>query len=72
MNRSSTMHITCNGEQMAVKQPATLNDLVLSLELNPQTLVAELNGKIIEHHDFAAHHLRENDRIELIRFVGGG
>lgn len=57
---------------MAVDHPATLNDLVISLDLNPQTLVAELNGKIIDHTDFASHHLRENDRIELIRFVGGG
>ncbi|MDD3619812.1 MAG: sulfur carrier protein ThiS [Desulfobulbaceae bacterium] len=66
------MDITCNGEQMAVKQTATLNDLVLSLGLNPQTLVAELNGRIVEYNDFATHPLRENDRIELIRFVGGG
>ena len=66
------MHITCNGESMTVDQQTTLNDLVLSLELKPQTLVAELNGRIIEHNDFAAHPLGENDRIELIRFVGGG
>lgn len=66
------MHITCNGEQIAVEQQTTLNDLVLSLDLNPQTLVAELNGRIIEHRDFASHTLRDNDRIELIRFVGGG
>lgn len=66
------MHITCNGEQITVEQQTTLNDLVLSLDLNPQSLVAELNGRIIEAPDFAAHPLRENDRIELIRFVGGG
>ena len=66
------MNITCNGEQKAVDNDISLNDLVLSLELNPQSLVAELNGKIIEQPQFSDKKLQDGDRIELIRFVGGG
>ena len=66
------MNITCNGEQKAVDNDISLNDLVLSLELNPQSLVAEVNGKIIEQPQFSDRILQEGDRIELIRFVGGG
>lgn len=66
------MKITCNGEQRAVDEDISLNDLVLSLELNPQTLVAEVNGTIVEHPKFPDQVLRDGDKIELIRFVGGG
>ena len=66
------MNITCNGEQKAVDNDISLNDLVLSLELNPQSLVAEINGKIIEQPQFSDKKLQDGDRIELIRFVGGG
>ena len=66
------MNIICNGEQQAVDNDISLHDLVLSLELNPQSLVAEVNGKIIEHPQFSDQILQDGDRIELIRFVGGG
>ena len=66
------MNITCNSEQQAVDNDISLHDLVLSLELNPQSLVAEVNGKIIEHPQFPDQKIQDDDRIELIRFVGGG
>lgn len=66
------MNITCNGEQRTVDNNISLNDLVLSLDLNPQALVAEVNGKIIEHSSFQDQILGDGDSVELIRFVGGG
>lgn len=66
------MNITCNGEKRTVDNNISLNDLVLSLDLNPQSLVAEVNGRIIEHPKFSDQVLNENDKVELIRFVGGG
>ncbi|HBI16175.1 MAG TPA: thiamine biosynthesis protein ThiS [Desulfobulbaceae bacterium] len=66
------MDIICNGEQKNISPLTTLQDLALTLGLNPRGIVAELNGKIVEHGSFAEHTLREGDRVELIRFVGGG
>ena len=66
------MNITCNGEQRTVDNDISLNDLVVSLDLNPQSLVAEVNGKIVEHQTFQEKKLNEGDKVELIRFVGGG
>jgi len=66
------MNITCNGEQRAVDNNISLNDLVTSLGLNPQSLVAEVNGNIVEYPQFPDQMLSEGDRVELIRFVGGG
>lgn len=66
------MNIICNGEQKSISPQTSLQDLAQSLGLNPQGTVAELNGKIVEHGSFAEHTLQDGDRVELIRFVGGG
>lgn len=66
------MNITCNGEQRTVEINTTLSGLVGLLNLNPKTLVAEINGQIIEYTSFDSRELQDGDNIELIRFVGGG
>jgi sulfur carrier protein len=66
------MDIICNGEQRAVEEKSTLTDLAASLNLDPRTLVAEVNGRIIEQSGFTDRELQAGDRVELIRFVGGG
>jgi sulfur carrier protein len=66
------MDITCNGEQRTVEKNTTLGGLVGSLNLNPKTMVAEINGQIIEYTSFDSRELQDGDRVELIRFVGGG
>jgi len=66
------MDIICNGNRQTVDENSTLTDLTASYNLDPRTLVAEVNGRIIEHTDFTTWELRDGDRVELIRFVGGG
>ncbi len=66
------MNIQCNGENRTVDAGATLMDLVTAMDLEPKTMVAEVNGTIIEHSAFGERTLKEGDRVELIRFVGGG
>ena len=66
------MNIQCNGEPRTVDEQTTLHDLIISMQLVPATLVAEVNGKIIEHTGFTDQKLNQGDRVELIRFVGGG
>ncbi len=52
--------------------PATLSQLLAHLEVDEATVVAEIDGTIIERANFAATALHEGQKIELIRFVGGG
>ena len=66
------MNIICNGEPKNIQTQTTLHDLAQAMGLNPQGVVAEFNGKIVEHASFASHTLQDGDRVELIRFVGGG
>jgi thiamine biosynthesis protein ThiS len=52
--------------------PETLVDLLNLLGINQATVVAEINGKIIEKENFAQTRLRSGQSVELVRFVGGG
>ena len=52
--------------------PATLSELLSQLEIDAATVVAEIDGQIIERKNFAQTELKDQMNIELIRFVGGG
>jgi sulfur carrier protein len=52
--------------------PKTLMELLNQLNINQATVVAEINGKIIERQNFSQTRLSKGQRIELVRFVGGG
>lgn len=68
----SDIHILVNGEPRSVPGPATVEDLLRHLELDPRTVVVELNRQIVRRprlHDTA---LAQGDSVELVHFVGGG
>jgi thiamine biosynthesis protein ThiS len=54
------------------KMPATLTALLSVLGVDSATVVAELDGQIIERANFTATPLKDGQSIELVRFVGGG
>ncbi|MFQ6034297.1 MAG: sulfur carrier protein ThiS [Sedimentisphaerales bacterium] len=52
--------------------PSTVAQLLERLAVKPETVVAEIDGQIIEREKFADTELRSGQNIELVRFVGGG
>jgi sulfur carrier protein len=67
------LHI--NGEQRQFQKgsfPSTIGDLLNTLDIAPETVVAELEGQIIEKKNFNSTQLHPGQKIELVRFVGGG
>jgi len=52
--------------------PHTLTDLLEEIGIKQETVVAEIDGKIIDRKNFAKTQLASNQSIELVRFVGGG
>ena len=65
--------LNINGtEKQFDKLPSTLSKLLDEMEINQATVVAEMNGKIIERKDFSTIKLSAGEKIELIRFVGEG
>ncbi len=66
------MKITCNGETREIAPNMTLAAFIHSLDLNPDTIVAECEGRIIKRDEYDTLVLQEGNVLELIRFVGGG
>jgi len=66
------LRLFINGELKDLAVGTDLAGLIQSLGLRPETLVSEVNLKIIQAADRAGFALSEGDRVELIQFVGGG
>lgn len=52
--------------------PLTVNDLLGKLQVDAATVVAEVDGRIIERDKFALTKLHDGQSIELVWFVPGG
>jgi len=66
------MKITCNGETREITPDTTLVSFIRDMDLNPDTVVAECDGRIIKRQEYDTLVLQEGNVLELIRFVGGG
>jgi thiamine biosynthesis protein ThiS len=64
--------IIVNGEPRRVPGPATVADLLRHLNLDPRTVVVELNRQIVRRSGLDSTALAEGDAVELVHFVGGG
>jgi sulfur carrier protein len=52
--------------------PATVTQLLQKLNVNAATVVAEIDGTIVEQEKFSHTELSEGQSIELVRFMPGG
>ena len=66
------MHIWINEEPKEVKDGVTLQNLLDELGFDAATVVVEMDGVIVARDAFAATTVSEGNRLELVRFVGGG
>lgn len=66
------MKLHLNGEVRETPDLATLADLAAWLELPAFGSAVELNGEVIRRADHPATPLKEGDRLEVVRLVGGG
>ncbi len=66
------MIIYVNGIELEVEDSATAEDLIIQLNYQDQRIALEVNEAIIPKSNHAEFSLNENDRIEIIKAVGGG
>jgi thiazole synthase len=71
MSRAMSKSITLNGAPHR-SGAATIADLVRELELTPEKVAVERNGKIIPRSTLGTAALTEGDVLEIVHFVGGG
>jgi thiamine biosynthesis protein ThiS len=66
------MDIRLNGQRTPVTTGITIGDLIREKGLDPTTIVVEHNMTILTVADLDRTPLKENDALEVLRFVGGG
>jgi len=66
------MQVLINGEPRGVPPQTTLQDLIRLLGLKNDRVAIELNRTIVKRDRWPETLLREQDRLEIVQFVGGG
>jgi len=61
-----------NGKRVELEEPTLLTDYLERLGANPRAVAVEHNGEIVEREAYARLVLRDGDRVEIVRMVGGG
>jgi sulfur carrier protein len=61
-----------NGKRVELDGPTLLTRYLEQLGADPRTVAVEHNGEIIDRGSYATLVLKEGDRVEIVRMVGGG
>jgi len=66
------MTAVVNGAEWPLAEGMTVARLLSAMGLPPGMTVVELNGRVLRRPEFEACALGDGDRVEVVRFVGGG
>ena len=72
MKIKNKIKITVNGKQMLVIPKYSLNSLIAKLKMPLNKIAIELNKKIIDKKKISKIYLQNEDKIEIVHFIGGG
>ena len=66
------MKITVNGEEREYQDNISLQQLITELNIEDKVMAAAVNMEIVKKDNWGSYRLKNNDRVELLHFVGGG
>lgn len=69
---ASEFRVTINGEGHFFSAPQTLQEVILSLNLEPERVAVELNRAIVKRPLWASTPVEAGAELEIVQFVGGG
>jgi len=64
--------IQLNGKKVVIKTNYSIFDLLKKYKLSNKKIAIEYNGVIISKESFKEKILKNNDKIEIVHFIGGG
>ena len=64
--------IQLNGKKVVIESNYSLLDLLKKYKLVNKKVAIEHNGVIIPKVNFKKKNLKNNDKIEIVHFIGGG
>ena len=72
MNNSNMAKIQLNGDSYEIYNGANLNELLNKLKIQKNKVAIEVNGEIVEKNKYPNLILDNNDKVEIVHFIGGG
>jgi len=66
------LKITVNGEDREYQDNISLQQLITELNIEDKVMAAAVNMEIVKKDNWGSYRLKDNDRVELLHFVGGG
>tara|TARA_Y100001970_G_scaffold140634_1_gene173180 strand:- start:12285 stop:12488 length:204 start_codon:yes stop_codon:yes gene_type:complete len=64
--------IQLNGKKISILANISVRDLVKKYKLKEKKIAIEVNGIILPKQNYAKKKLKNNDKIEIVQFIGGG
>ena len=72
MSTTSMIAIEVNGEPRSVEEGGSVQDLLASLDLPKQAMAVAINRHIVPRQRWAEHVLQAQDKVDVVRAIGGG
>ena len=64
--------IQLNGKKVKIQRNLSIKDLIKKYRLKENKIAIELNGTILPKDHYKNKKLKNNDKIEIVQFIGGG
>ncbi len=64
--------IQLNGKKLKIYKNLSIKDLIKKYKLNENKIAIELNGTILPKQRYKIKKIKNNDKIEIVQFIGGG
>ncbi len=72
MNNLNVAKIQLNGDSYEINKGTNLNELLNKLKIQKNKVAIEVNGEIIEKNKYPNLILGKGDKVEIVKFIGGG
>jgi len=72
MNNLNVAKIQLNGDSYEINNGSNLNELLNKLKIQKNKVAIEVNGAIVEKKKYNNLVLINDDKVEIVHFIGGG
>ena len=72
MNNLNVAKIQLNGDPYEINNGTNLNELLNKLKIQKNKVAIEVNGQIVEKSKYINLILNKDDKVEIVKFIGGG
>jgi len=66
------LKITVNGEDKEFQDGATIEQILDTLQVKDKVMAAAVNMEVVKKENWSSFSPNDDDKLELLQFVGGG